>query len=188
MKSTGLLLILSVLLTVMTACSEKKAKNQDIITTNYEAPKPTEPKAMEPKVYSTPVKWVEGREYQVNIERAAAPSLPMVKDANGQEYVDNTVTISVTRADNSVFFKQQFGKASFEKWADDEYRENAILEDITFFEIGADELSFIASLNFPHSGDDEALELLLELDRMGNVNIAPFTYDDREDLKQQENQ
>ncbi len=40
----------------------------------------------------------------------------------------------------------------------------------------------MVSLNLPDAGDDEATDLLMLIDRMGEVSIKPFTYNDRDDL------
>ena len=62
------------------------------------------------------------------------------------------------------------------------YCEKAILTGINLLGAEGNVLKFVASLNYPESGDDESLDLLLQIDNMGNTSIQPFTYNDRDDL------
>lgn len=181
-KSLTMILLTTATLLSLASCKEKKAEDNGIIKTDYEAPKPTEPKALNSDFYEQNVEWIDGKTYRVNIGRVAIPSLPKVKDANGQEYVDNTVLVEVTRADSTVFFKQIFEKKTFTEWLNKDYQEKAIMTGISFLETDGNKLKFIASLNYPDAGDDESLDLLLQLDSQGHVSISPFTYNDRDDL------
>ena len=164
------------------ACKDKKEADNRIITTDYEAPKPQAPIASAASVETHDVKWVEGRHYMVTIMRTAVDSLPMVSNANGQKYIDNAIKLKVARADSTLFYTKTFTKKSFANWLDSDYREKAILEGISILETDDSSMSFIAWLNYPDAGDDEAVELRLTLDAQGNMGIQRFTYDDRDDL------
>ena len=178
-----LALILAVGLMIVVGCKDKKADNSNIITTDYEAPKPTAPISMTNQTDAQDVAWVDGRHYTVKIMRHAVDSLPMVSNANGQKYVDNVIRVEVARADSSLFYSHTFTKLSFASWLNGEYREKAILQGMRFLEADASALSFIAWLNNPDAGDDEAVELKLTLDPQRNVDIQRFSYDDRDDLQ-----
>jgi hypothetical protein len=174
-------MLLAGLLTVA-GCKDKKNEGTTIITTDYEAPKPTSPITMDSYSDTQDVEWVEGRRYTLEIDRRASDSLAAVTDANGQKYVDNTIQLKIVRGDGSVFFHRTFTKASFANWLGDEYRDTAILQGMRFLEVADGVLTFIVWLNNPGAGDDEAVELRMELDPQGEITTQRFTYDDRDDL------
>ena len=168
---------------LLVACKDKKSANSEIITTDYEVPQPQSPIAMAGKTDTAAVEWVEGRRYMVKVTRAAVDSLPKVANAYGQQFIDNVVDIQVLRADSSVFFHRRFTKLSFANWLAGEYRKNGILEGVSFLRAEGDRLLFAAWINYPESGDDEAVDLQLSVSRLGEVKIEPFDENDRDDLK-----
>ena len=169
-----------------TACGSRKSKSKDIITTDYVAPKPTTPIAMDGDVQNQQVEWMEGRHYQVSVSRAAADSLAMVTDELGQKYIDNIITVDVKRADESVFFHRSYTKQSFVAWLDADYQKKAILQGMRFQRVDGNALEFVAWVNYPTSSDDEAVELRLCINPQGEVTIQSFSDDEREDLRLQD--
>jgi len=187
MKSLIVLFAASMIL--MTGCSEKKPASKDIITTDYEAPKPkTTPISMSSLTDKKMVEWVGGKNYAVVVTRMAADSLPKVTDEIGQKYVDNVVKVQITRADSTVFFNRSYSKASFVEWLDEDYRKHALLEGIRFLKAEDDVLTFVAWFNYPEAGDDEAQELRITIDRMGDASIIRYSENDRDDLEQRDQQ
>lgn len=161
------LTLLAAMLTI-NSCKEKK-KSDDIIIAKYV---PTELKApirMATDTRHTNVEWLN-RKYNVTTTRIAADSLPMLKDENGQEYVDNRVTVSVTRADGTNMFNRTFTKESFTSYLDDNYRRNSLLENIVFHGEKDDLLKFGAVVSLPGS-DDEFIPLDMFIDRNGGLTI-----------------
>lgn len=185
MKRTLVLLAASILL--LGGCKDKKTSNNDIITTDFEMPMPSEtPVTMSSLTEQKEVQWVEGRNYRVMVTRMAVDSLPKVSDEIGQKYVDNQVKVTVMRADSTVFFNRTFTKSTFLNWLDGDYREHALLEGIRFLKAEGSDLVFVAWFNYPQAGDDEAKVLQLSVSRMGEVDIKPFVDNDRDDLEQLE--
>ena len=172
----------SVALLSLTSCKDKKPEDKGIITTDYVAPAPTSPKTTAVNTVTDDVEWIEGRSYHVSITGHADNALPMVQDENGQKFIDNSISIEVTRQDSTVFFAHSFTKEFFTDWLSKDYREKAILTDINLLGAEGNVLKFVTSLNYPDGGDDESLDLLLQVDNMGNISIQPFTYNDRDDL------
>lgn len=175
-------LLMATALLSLASCKEKKAEDNGIIKTDYEAPKPTDPKATSVSTMSEEVEWVDGRHYYVTITGGADSTLSMVENEYGQKFIDNTIHVDVTRADSTLFFGQTFTKESFANWLNKDYREKAILTNMSFFGIDGDLLTFIVSLNRPEASEDESLDLLLQIDRHGGTSVKPFTYNDRDDL------
>lgn len=171
-------------LALFASCGEQKKTDGIIIAQNYEIPKPTAPKSLTPASKRQQVEWNGGRTYYVDITGMSVDSLPMVSNEYGQKYKDNTIRLEVSRSDSTVFFKRTFRKADFGRFLKSDYRDKAILAGMNF--LGADEskLLFLAWVNYPEAGDDEAIEVRVAVDMQGNVSMQPFSYDDREDVKE----
>ena len=163
-------LILVAGLVVFGACKEKK-ESTDIITTKYVPKKPQPPIAMPSETITKNVTW-QDKPYTVVITRQASDSLSLVKDENGQPYVDNRVEIVVTRADGSVFFKKVFTKASFNAYIDESFRKNGILAGIQYDEIDSKGMEFSVVVGLPDALDDVFVPLELVVDRFANIAIS----------------
>ena len=172
-------------LTVLSACKEKKPQ-EEVITVRQEVFKPQAPIRMQEYKQESDVKWM-GSSYHVRITRVPVDSLPMVKDETGQKYVDNSIKLTVTRADGSTFVDRVFTKASFSSYLNDNYRRTGILEAMIFEKVEGNKLEFAVSVAHPQS-EDEFIPLEMKIDGDGVVNIsrdtAIDTYggDDDEDL------
>ena len=101
---------------VMVGCGEKK-KSDDIIAQRVVKAAPKAPERMQGYTDKREIQWI-GRTYHVDISRAAADSLPMVRDETGQKYIDNTVSVVISRSDGSVFFRHVFSKSDFSSCLD----------------------------------------------------------------------
>ena len=170
MKKTKLLVLLMAGM-LAASCGQKK-QSKDIIVKRVEAPKPQEPIRMQEYKQTKDIQWLH-KDYQVEVRRVADDSLRMVKDENGQKFVDNRITIRVLRSDGSVFFNQTFTKAAFEKYLDDDYRETGILEGLVFDKVDGPQLVFAASVSHPQT--DEYIPLVVTVSNFGTVGIRPDT-------------
>ena len=153
------------------SCGQKK-KNDDIIVKRVETPKPQGPIRMQEYKQTKDIEWLH-KDYQVEVRRVADDSLKMVKDENGQKFVDNRITIRIMRSDGSVFFNQTFTKAAFEKFLDDDYRQTGILEGLVFDRVDGPQLVFAASVSHPQT--DEYVPMVVTVSNFGTVGIKPDT-------------
>jgi hypothetical protein len=149
-------------------CKEKK-QSDEIITSRVEEQKVTGPVRIQPYADSREVQWV-GRSYNVEWKRTPDDSLRMVKDENGQSFVDNRVSIRIIRADGSVFFEKSFTKAAFSAYLPEKYNRQGILEGLVFDEVDGNQLVFAASVSLPQT-EDEYIPLSVMVDNFGNVAI-----------------
>lgn len=149
-------------------CKEKP-RTDDIITQKVVKPKPKKPVAMQGYKQSKEIDW-QGSHLTCEIERTADDSLPMVKDDTGQKYVDNRITLRITRQDGSVFFKQTFTKATFSEKLDEDYRSTGVLEGLVFDKIDGDKLLFAASVSHPQT--DEYIPLVVTVSRQGGIAVS----------------
>lgn len=153
---------------MLTACKEKKS-SQDIIVSKPEVFKPEAPISMQERHDNVEVRW-QNDLYTISIDRTPQDSLPMVKDEIGQQYVDNSIRLTVNRADGSVFFGRTFTKGSFASYLDDNFRRTGILEALVFDEVDDGKLEFAVSISRPQA-DDEFIPLEMKIDRNGGIVI-----------------
>ena len=102
MNRIYVLTVIGCLTLVLVACGGKK-KSDNIIAERVEQPKPQEPVRLQSYTDDRDVKWI-GRTYHISINRQPSDSLPMVKDEVGQQFVDNVITLVVSRDNGSVFY------------------------------------------------------------------------------------
>jgi len=182
MKRLTELTALAFLLVTLTACSEKK-KSNDVITKRVETVVSDTPQRMQAYTDERDVQWI-GKTYHIAIHRQAADSLPMVKDETGQKFVDNQISLSVSRSDGSVFFSHQFKKSDFLKQLDADYSKTGILEGFVFDKTDNDYLVFAASVCHPQT--DEYIPLVVRLSRMGQLTIERDTQMDIDPQSEEE--
>lgn len=152
---------------IVAGCTGKK-KSEDIIVATVESPKPQPPIRMQDYLQMKDIVWL-GKKYQVEIHRAPDDSLKMVKNEEGQKFVDNRISIRVIRSDGSVFFNRSFTKGFFDKCLNDDYRNTGILEGLVFDRVDANNLLFAASVSHPQT--DEYIPMILTLSNFGDVDI-----------------
>ena len=153
---------------IVAGCGEKK-KSDYIIATKPETPKPQGPIRMQEYSQTKDIKWLD-KNYQIDIRREPDDSLRMVKDENGQKYVDNRISVRVLRADGSVFFGCSFTKAAFDAQLDNDYRRSGILESLVFDRVEGNQLYFAASVSLPQT-DDEYIPMIVSVSNLGEVGI-----------------
>ena len=164
----NLILALIAVPCLLASCGQKK-QHDDIIVQHTEAPKPQAPIRMQDYKDVKDVQWL-GKQYQVEVSRTADDSLRMVKDENGQKFVDNRIILKVIRTDGSVFCSKTFTKAAFDGCLDDDYRKTGILEGFVFDKAEGNQLFFAASVCHPQT--DEYIPLIVTVSNFGEVGIS----------------
>ena len=164
----NLILALIAVPCLLASCGQKK-QHDDIIVQHTEAPKPQAPIRMQDYKDVKDVQWL-GKQYQVEVSRTADDSLRMVKDENGQKFVDNRITLKVIRTDGSVFCTKTFTKTAFDGCLDDDYRKTGILEGFVFDKAEGNQLFFAASVCHPQT--DEYIPLIVTVSNFGEVGIS----------------
>ena len=167
MKRISVIALCCVVLTLLVACGGKK-KSEDIIAPKVEKVKPKAPITMQEYTDERDVEWI-GKTYHVAINRRPADSLSMVKDENGQKYIDNIFSVAVSRQDGSVFFTHTFTKKDLNSYLDDDFRKTGLFEGLVFDKVDGDWLVLAASVGHPQT--DEYIPLVIRLSRMGKLVI-----------------
>lgn len=163
---------LGLLAVAVAGCGNKK-ENETIIAPKVVKKAPSGPIRMQSYTQTKEVDFAGGRLTCV-IQRTPGDSLRMAKDENGQKYVDNIITLTITRGDGSVFIKRSFTKQSFDDCLDDDYRETGILEGFVFDKVEGGNLCFAASVCHPQN-DDEFIPIVVKVSSGGGVSIARDT-------------
>lgn len=175
MKQTSLLLIAIAAAGALSlgACKEKKKAQEPIIISREEPRKPKAPIRMQDYRQEVDAKWL-GRTYHIEVLRMPSDSLPMVSDEIGQKYVDNRISLKISREDGSVFLQKTYTKAAFQSYLDDDFRRTGILEAMIFEEVDDNRLEFAVSVVHPQS-EDEFIPLKMTIDRMGEISVKRDT-------------
>lgn len=172
MKSISIILMMGMALAAFSCKSEQKKETVDIIAPKFEMPKLSPPIRMQEHVQTDEFSFAGGTMKSVIVSRAD-DSIAIVKDAAGQEYVDNRVTVSVTRTNGEVFFKRSFTKADFNAYLTEAIRKEGVLEGITFFNVVEDTAFFGACVSIPQT--DEFIPLMITLTKDAKISIATDT-------------
>ncbi len=183
MKKSFYIGVLVCFAVVLANCGNKK-KTDDIIAPKIVKVQLVEPQKMQEYKDEREVKWVEGRMYHVAVLRQPSDSLPMVKDENGQKYIDNVFYLTVKRNDGSVFFKRSFTKKDFVKHINADFQKTGVLEGVVFDKVDGDYLVFGASVGHPQT--DEYIPLVVKLSRMGDITILQDTQLDTNSPQQEQ--
>lgn len=171
MRKTFAVLVLALATASFIGCGQKKSTG-DIIARKAVKPKVSSPVRMQEYSQEKTFDW-NGSTFACKIRRTACDSLPMVKDETGQKFVDNAISLSITRGDGSQFLARTFTKASFNAALDDDYRRTGILEGLVFDRIEGSNLRFAASVCHPQT--DEYIPLVVEVSPSGQVNVSRDT-------------
>lgn len=170
MKKTTILGI-AIAAVLLAGCAEKK-KSDNIITKKEVKKEPSAPIRMQEYNQTSEIK-LGGSNLTCFIHRTPCDSLPKVKDETGQQYIDNTIELKITRMNGSSFFSKTFTKNSFDKFLDDDYRNTGILEGLVYDKTENGVIIFAASVSHPNT--DEYIPILVKIDRMGNISMERDT-------------
>lgn len=172
MRTIHIALAFALAAVTFVGCSEKK-KTDDIITRKVTKPAVKSPVRMQEYSQTKHVEW-RGASLTCEIKRSPSDSLPMVKDETGQKYVDNIVTLSITRNDGSPFVKRTFTKKAFDDCLDNDYRKTGVLEGFVFDRVDGQCLRFAASVCHPQN-EDEFIPIVVKVSPDGSLSIARDT-------------
>lgn len=167
MKYYRLLSIVWMALAVL-GCKEK-ASQDVIIAKKVVVVKNSAPVRMQDYSQETTFQWL-GKDYVCSIRRTADDSLAVVKDENGQAYIDNRIFLTIKRNDGSVFFQRSFTKSSFDSCLNGDYRATGVLEGLVFDRVEGDCVLFAASVCHPQT--DEYIPIVMTVSRMGSISLA----------------
>ncbi|WP_024995122.1 DUF4738 domain-containing protein [Phocaeicola paurosaccharolyticus] len=127
---------------------------------------------------------VNGKSYNLSVNRAPSDSLPKVKTETGL-FCDNKIAVRIiNKSNNSIIFSKTFTKRTFEEYLSDDFKNNAILEGIVFDSEKSKSnktITLAASISFPLS------DLYIPFSiKIANGTISSISKDDNfDDLPQE---
>ncbi|KAA6345736.1 hypothetical protein EZS27_006724 [termite gut metagenome] len=108
-------------------------------------------------------------EYNSYITRTPGDSLPRVTDKDGNVYIDNEITLRITRENNIQIFNRTFTKNSFVSFVSSEFLQEAILERIVYNKTSTDGIEYAVSLCYPQT--DLYMPIFIIIDSYGNMTL-----------------
>ena len=147
----SLYIILALFLLTSASCSRHKKKDPD----NYVV------ESIQKDVVSAAIQELQfisassqadfkGSTYDMKVVRRPDNTLPVVTDAQGQKYYDNTITLEISTG-GKLFVNKIFNKNTFASYLDSEFIQHAILEGLVFDKVTDYGLMFAASVSYPES-------------------------------------
>ncbi len=164
-------LFLSALVLLCGSCQKKKT-TRTIVTKI--APKETRRGTAAMPDGGTERRFVwDGGEYDASISRSADRDLPLVTDAEGNEYYDNAITLRISGPSGTVL-DRRFLKTDFSPYLNQacvKPSASALL-NLVFHEVSGDRAVFIATIGSPDSLDDVYVLVEVRVSKSGSVSMA----------------
>ena len=92
----------------------------------------------------------KGKDYHSYVNRVPSDSLTRVKNDMGDVFVDNTITLRLTRGNEKVFNKT-FTKHNFSSLISADFMKRAILEGMVFDKTTAQGFVYAVSVSYPQT-------------------------------------
>ncbi len=149
MKKGFHLLILSVIV-VVSACGGKTGNNQEGGLTVLQGT--TDAKGNQRMQVSNAERTFtfKGKEYTSHVSRTPDESLPLVKNDQGDTFVDNTISLRLQRGGETVYSKT-FTKSDFATLIGSDFLSKSILEGIVYNKTTPQGIVYAASVCYPQS-------------------------------------
>lgn len=90
------------------------------------------------------------KEYQSYVQRVPSDSLSKVKNAQGDVFVDNVITLRITQSGKSVF-SRTFTKQSFSSLMSSDFLQKSILEGMVFDKTTPKGFVYAVSVSYPQT-------------------------------------
>ncbi len=155
------------------SCKEDKKKEQDIIVEKVVEKPQSGPERMARDERSGSATWIGGAEYTYIVTRQADDSLRLVEN-HGRKYYDNSIILTVHRADGSVFFEKTFTKANFAPALPEQFKDNGVLLGMTFSKVEGSNLRFIVSVGSPDDSYEDFYCVAMNLNNYGATSLSKY--------------
>lgn len=110
-----------------------------------------------------------GKEYRSSVTRRPDESLPLVKNEEGERFIDNRIYLRLTGGGKTVIDKA-FTKADFAQIVDARFLQHAILEGLVFDHTTPQGFVYAASVAYPNS--DLYVPLRLTITPDGKIQLS----------------
>ncbi len=93
---------------------------------------------------------IDGAEFHYEIKRTPSKDLSLVKDEQGNKFVDNVISLKIWKNGKQILDKR-FTKKDFSGLVGAEFLSNSILEGLVFDQVVKGHLRFAASVCYPQT-------------------------------------
>lgn len=153
----------------LSACSsQSKSEKKDVQALMQDSAKAAGPQRMQVSDVKATFNY-QGKEYQSSVLRQPDESLPMVKNEQGEKFVDNRITLRLTCGGKQIVDKV-FTKESFASLVDAKFMQYAILEGLVYDQTTPQGIIYAASVCYPQS--DLYLPIRLTITSDGKISMA----------------
>ncbi len=168
MKKVLYMLIGAVVLSV-SACGGKKSNGEDGTLTVFQDS--TDAKGNQRMQASKAEQkfMYKGKEYVSFVSRTPDESLPLVKNESGEKFVDNSISLRLTRGSEMVFSKT-FTKNDFASLVGSDFLSKSILEGIVYNKTTSQGIIYAASVCYPQS--DLFIPIAITISADGKMAMA----------------
>lgn len=161
--------VLACVVTVLFAsCSSQKKNEKDglkvLVQDSFEVDGPQRMQASDAESAVT----YKGKEYHSSVVRRPDEGLPIVKNEQGERFVDNRITLHITCAGKQLVDKV-FTKESFASLIDAKFMKYGILEDLVYDKTTPQGLVYAASICYPQT--DLYVPLRLTVSTDGKISM-----------------
>lgn len=153
----------------LSACSsQNKKEKDDAQALMQDSVKAAGPQRMQVSEVKATFKY-QGKECQSSVLRQPDESLPIVKNEQGEKFVDNRITLRLTCGGKQIVDKV-FTKENFASLVDAKFMQYAILEGLVYDQTTPQGIIYAASVCYPQS--DLYVPIRLTITSDGNISMA----------------
>lgn len=134
----------------LAACSSSpKRGKEEIMVLVQDGTAKDIPQRMPETAVKVPISY-RGKEYQSCVERQPDESLPVVKNEQGESFIDNRITLRIT-CGNKQIIDRSFTKESFASLAGTGFMKSALLEEIVYDKTTPQGFTYAVSICHPQT-------------------------------------
>ncbi|TCO96054.1 uncharacterized protein DUF4738 [Bacteroides heparinolyticus] len=153
----------------LAACSSQdKNKKEDLQTLQQNSTEVSAPQRMQVSDIKTAFTY-KGKEYQSSVLRIPDETLPIVKNEQGEKFVDNRITLRIS-CEGKQLVDKAFTKESFASLIDAEFMKNSILEGLVYDKTTPEGMIYAASICYPQSDLYVPIRLVVTTD--GKISMT----------------
>ena len=176
---TVVYIVACVVVLSLISCTSRNRNGEDVQILMRDSTVVTAPQRMQVSDTKTTITY-RGKEYRSSVVRRPDESLPVVKNEQGERFVDNSITLRITCGGRQVVDKV-FTKESFASLVDAKFMKYAILEGLVYDKTTPQGIVYAASVCYPQTDLYMPLSITITADgkmSIQKVDILEEDYDD----------
>lgn len=153
----------------LSACSsQNKKEKEDAQALMQDSVKAAGPQRMQVSDVKATFTY-QGKEYQSSVLRQPDENLPVVKNEQGEKFIDNRITLRLTCGGKQIV-DRVFTKENFASLVDAKFMQYAILEGLVYDQTTPQGIIYAASVCYPQS--DLYVPIRLTITSDGKISMA----------------